>query len=295
MKFKIPLTVSGVKILKRKVANLSKVVRTSKKTFSSLEVYLKSANAGLTKDEYLAVCLRTFAFSFALIFIIAASLLALFNARFFYLYGLALSLVFSLFAVFSQLSYPRIYSFRKAREIEKNLIPAMQDMLVQLNSGVPLFSILVNLAGSNYSGVSEELADAVEEINSGKPQVEALDELANRNISLYFKRVLWQLSNGMRAGSDMSIVIKDSIDTLEKEQAVQIQNYGNTLNPLVMFYMLLTIIMPALALTFFTIISSMLSLSSFVVKMLFIAIFIFVVLFQIMFLGMIRTRRPSLL
>ncbi|MBI2124536.1 hypothetical protein HYT92_01980 [Candidatus Pacearchaeota archaeon] len=85
------------------------------------------------------------------------------------------------------------------------------------------------------------------------------------------------------------------IDTLEKEQAVQIQNYGNTLNPLVMFYMLLTIIMPALALTFFTIISSMLSLSSFVVKMLFIAIFIFVVLFQIMFLGMIRTRRPSLL
>jgi hypothetical protein len=99
----------------------------------------------------------------------------------------------------------------------------------------------------------------------------------------------------MRAGSDMAMVIKDGVDNLAKEQAIQIQAYGSKLNPLIMFYMLLTVIIPALGITFFTIIASMLGLSGNLVKLIFIGIFFFVMIMQILFLGMIRTRRPSLL
>jgi flagellar protein FlaJ len=168
-------------------------------------------------------------------------------------------------------------------------------MLVQLESGIPVFQIIVNIAASNYGFVSHEFSKAVKEINSGVSQIEALENLIKRSQSVYFKRVLWQISNGMRSGSDMTIVIKDSVDNLNKEQAIQIQSYGSRLNPLVMFYMLIAVILPSLGLTFFIIISSMLGLSGSMMKLMFAAIFVFVVLIQIMFLGMIRTRRPSLL
>ena len=125
--------------------------------------------------------------------------------------------------------------------------------------------------------------------------MDVIEEMGERNSSLFFRRTLWQISNGMRAGSDISIVINESIQTLTDEQLIQIQNYGNKLNPLIMFYMLTSVIIPALAITFLTIISSMINLPTFMTIMFFIALFVFVVIIQIMFLGTIRSTRPSLL
>ena len=168
-------------------------------------------------------------------------------------------------------------------------------MLVQLESGVPIFQIISNVSTSNYGFVSYEFKKAVNEINSGISQIDALESLIKRNSSVYFKRILWQLSNGLRSGSDMSVVLRDVIDNLNKEQAIQIQSYGGKLNPIIMFYMLITVILPSLGVTFLTIISSMLNLSSTLVELMFVTVFVFVVLMQIMFLGLIKSRRPSLL
>lgn len=292
MKFKIPFTFSNREVLKKRAGKLANFFKIKKRN-SSLKNYLKSADAGLTREEYLAICLRSFAINFLVFSAIFTTILLLFKLN--YLYGFGAGLLFSAFVLFNQLNYPKVYNLKKSRDLEKNLIPAMQDMLVQLSSGVPLFKILVNLSGSDYGEVSQEFGKAVREINSGKSQIEAIDDLGNRSSSLYFRRVLWQISNGMRSGSDMGIVIKENIDSLSKEQTIQIQSYGSKLNPLIMFYMLLTVILPALALTFLTILSSMLNLPALLVKIMFIVIFIFVVFVQIVFLGMIKVRRPSLL
>jgi len=179
--------------------------------------------------------------------------------------------------------------------MEKNLIPALGDILVQLNSGVPLFNILVNISSSDYGELSEEFKKAVKKINAGLPQVEVLEELGEKNSSIYFKRTLWQISNGMRAGSDISVVISESIKSLSEEQILQIQNYGNKLNPMIMFYMLSSVILPALAITFLTIISSMVGLTQSITTLLFAALFVFVVIIQTMFIGIIKSIRPSLL
>ena len=93
----------------------------------------------------------------------------------------------------------------------------------------------------------------------------------------------------------MSIVVKDSLKTLNEEQLIQIQNYGNKLNPLIVLYMLIAVIIPALSITFLTIISSMINLPSNMAMLVFIGLFVFVILVQIMFLGMVKSRRPSLL
>lgn len=290
MKFSIPFSFSDSEILRRRTRVFSK-----NKKKSGLQHYLDSADTGFEANQYRMICFKTTAVYFFISLVLSTSILFFLNIELFYAYGLGVAFLFSAFILFNQLNYPRIYNVKKSRDIDKNLIAAMQDMMVQLNSGVPIFKILVNLASSDYGEVSREFSKAVREINSGKPQIEAIESLGNRTSSLYFRRVLWQISNGMRSGSDMALVIKDNIDNLAKEQTIQIQSYGSKLNPLIMFYMLLTVIIPALALTFLTIIASMLNLPSLLVKGFFIAIFIGVVFMQIVFLGMIKTRRPSLL
>ncbi len=292
MKFKIPFTFSSTEILRKK-SKFFLLIRA--KRHSKLSENLKNADAGLSREEYISICLKSFLIFFVVFSTISSSVLYLLQIKSFYLYGLLIAFVFSGFMFFIQLGYPRIYSLRKTRDIEKNLIPVMQDMLVQLSSGVPIFNILVNLANEDYGSVSREFGKAVKEINSGKPQIEAIEELGNRNTSVYFRRILWQISNGMRSGSDMSIVIKEGVNSLSKEQAIQIQSYGSKLNPLIMFYMLIAVILPALGITFLTIISSMLGWAGDMVKLMFLAIFAFVVFIQIMFLGVIKSRRPSLL
>jgi hypothetical protein len=106
---------------------------------------------------------------------------------------------------------------------------------------------------------------------------------------------LWQISNGMRAGSDISIIIKESIKSLNEEQLIQIQSYGNKLNPMIMFYMLSSIIMPALAITFLTIISSLVNLAEPVAVTIFLVLFGVVMFIQIMFIGVVRSLRPTLI
>lgn len=293
MKFRIPFTASSLERVKKRAAFFKKFVKP--KENSSLKFYLESSDVGITREEYLAVCLNGLVTIFLLLFLVSNTLLFFMAVENFFLISLGISVLFSFFIFFLRVIYPKVYSSRRQREIEVNLIPALEDMLVQLNSGIPLFSILVNISSSDYSALSEEFKKIVRKINAGLPQIEVLDEIGEKNPSLYFRRALWQISNGMRAGSDISIVVRESIHSLEEEQLIQIQNYGNKLNPMIMFYMLVSVILPALAITFMTVITSMINLPGNFASLLFVVVFIGVVLIQIMFLGAIRSVRPSLL
>lgn len=293
MKFKIPFTFSDIEVIKKRNCKISKYSIPKKN--SKLDFYLKDADSKINSSQYKEICFKKFIFSFVLSSAVFSSIFYFLKIGNWHLLGIGLSLAITVFILLIRLNYPRLYSLRKTREIEKNLISLMQDMLVQLNSGVPIFKIMVNLSSSDYGEIGNEFKKVVTEINSGKPQIEAIDNLGNKTSSIYFRRVLWQISNGMMAGSDLSIVIKEGINNLMKEQSLQIQNYGNKLNPIIMFYMLLAVIMPALAITFLTIISSMLNIPGKTVNIIFIGIFFMIILIQISFLGAIKTRRPSLL
>lgn len=293
MEFKVPFTFSNIDILKKKSKKLAKFF--DKSSGGKLEKNLKSCNVDLDSSQYISICFRSLIINFIALLIIFTAGMGIFGINDYYLYGPGISILISLFIFGRQLTYPKLYSSKKDKLIEKNLLSVLEDMLVQLDSGVPIYKIMVNISSSDYGPVSDEFEIAVKEINSGTSQIEALEGLIEKNDSEYFKRILWQLSNGLRSGSDMSIVIQDSIDNLNKEQAIQIQNYGNRLNPLVMFYMLIAVIVPSLGLTFLIILSSMLGVSSDMVKILFIGSGFFIVIFQIMFLGLIKTRRPSLI
>lgn len=293
MIFKIPFTFSKLEAQKKRPKFFLRKIKYKKKT--KLEGYLKNSGVDLTREEYLAIVYRALVINFVFLFIIANTVLFILGVHKFYLYGGILALMFSLFVFFSQRVYPKIYVSRRQRNIEKNLMNGLEDMMVQLDSGIPLFSVMVNISDSNYGVLSIEFKKAVKRINAGESEEEVLDDLTKKNPSIFFRRTLWQISNGMKTGSEMAIVVRNSIKALNEEQLIQIQDYGNKLNPLIMFYMLVSVIVPALSVAFLTILASMLNLEKRVAMMMFGGLFIFVVLVQIMFLGMIRSRRPSLL
>ncbi|MFH1365698.1 MAG: type II secretion system F family protein [archaeon] len=293
MKFQIPFTFSSLEKLKKKSILFKKNIKYKK--ISKLSEDLKNSGIELSREEYLGISRKTFVISFVFLLIFSTTILALLNVNRFYVFGFFFALIFSSFVLFSQLTYPRIYVARRQRNIEKNLIPALEDILIQLNSGIALFNILTNISSSDYGELSVEFKKAVRRINSGEAESGVLDDLGNKNPSIFFRRTLWQISNGMDAGSDMAMVIQNNIKSLNEEQMIQIQNYGNKLNPIIMFYMLISVIIPALSITFLTIISSMINLPSKMSILLFVGLFIFVVFVQIMFLGLIKSRRPSLL
>ncbi|MBI2448939.1 type II secretion system F family protein [Candidatus Pacearchaeota archaeon] len=293
MKFKIPFTFSDVEQLKEKSRKF-RWIRVKKGRFTNLKKNLDNSYIKLDAEDYLSIIVRSAVFSFAISLIFFAILFLVFIGGY-YFFIVIIPLFFALFTAINQFHYPTIFSAKKARDIEKNLIPAMQDMLVQVNSGVSLYDMMENISRGNYASVSDEFRRIVKEIGTGRPQTDVIDEIGNKNTSVYFRRVLWQISNGLRSGSDMSIVIKTGIEDLNKEQVIQIQNYGSRLNPIIMFYMLIVIIVPALAVTFLTVLTSIISLDRRTTYLFFVAIFIGVMLMQFLFIGMIKTRRPSLL
>ena len=293
MKFHIPFTFTTTEALKRRSRFYSKYIKYKEE--SNLSRNLKDSQIDLTRKEYIGICLRTFTHAFILVYLISTSALALINIPYYFLWGVGISLMFSLFVLFSQLVYPQIFVQKRQRNIDKNLMSALEDILVQLNSGIPLFSVLVNISDADYGELSVEFKKAVKKINAGSPEQEVLEELSKSNPSLFFKRTLWQISNGMNAGSNMSSVVRDSMEALNEEQMIQIQNYGNKLNPLIVFYMLIAVIVPSLSITFLTILSSMVGLPKNTTILFFLGLFAGVVFIQIMFLGLIKSKRPSLL
>lgn len=295
MTFRIPFTFSDLDKLKRRAVHFKILTFLGKKKENIWEVTLRNSDIDLSSDEYLRIVSKSLISSFIVIFILLSTVLYSLGISLAILKALGLTILISGFLTFTQLAYPKIYNNKRIKDIERNLIPALQDMLVQLNSGIPLFNILVNISKESYGQLSKEFSKAVKKINAGLPQIEVIEDLGKKNSSVFLKRTLWQLSNGMRAGSDIAVVIEESIKSLEEEQIIQIQTYGNKLNPLIMFYMLLSVIIPALSITFLTIISSMVGLSSIITTILFISLFIFVIIAQIIFLGLIKSIRPSLL
>jgi archaeal flagellar protein FlaJ len=291
MEFKIPFTFSDTIKLKKRSSFFISRVKPKKKADENF----KKLEFGLTREEYLGICNRSFVINFFSLFVLSNIILFFLSINIYYIYSFGIAILFSGFVFFSQMMYPRIYMSRKQKEIEKNLLPALEDISIQLNSGISIFNIMVNISGGDYGALSEEFKKAVKKINAGVPESEALNYLGKLNSSVFFRRTLWQMSNGMNAGSDMGIVIKDSIKALEEEQSIQLQNYGSSLNPLMVLYMLIAIIVPALSVTFLTVISSMVNLDATMTQMIFVSLYVFDILFQIMFLGMIRSRRPSLL
>lgn len=202
-----------------------------------------------------------------------------------------IGIVFSVFVFFYILKYPGLVSRKRMRTLEGDLLNALQHILIEIKSGVPLFNAMIGVS-EGYGEVSEEFEKVVKEVNAGTPEIDALESASRRNPSLYFRRAIWQITNAIKAGSDISTALEAIVDGLMKEQVIAIRRYGQELNPYTMIYMLVAVILPTLGITFLIILSSFAGIN--ISKIIFPLIVIVLAIFQYFYMGIIKTKRPIL-
>jgi archaeal flagellar protein FlaJ len=159
-----------------------------------------------------------------------------------------------LFMFFYFFQLPSVKINRIDREINKEIIYAGRFLLVELESGVTLYDAMRNMSRS-YPVVGAYFKQIIDKISIGTSIEDAVTESLELSPSPCLTKILWQISNSLRTGSDVAAPMKTVIETLIREQQIMVGEYARKLNPLAMFYMLIAIIVPSLGVTMLTIIS----------------------------------------
>ncbi len=276
------------KAAKEAVAHFSKFGDIICKSFPGLKLTLYQAKIDLRPREYASLIVLTAIFYFVLLtpLIFWIGLIA---GKIDFFLPFFVGGVFSLFIFFYLMNYPKVVAHRRMKVLESDLLNSLQHMLVEIKSGVPLFNSMVSIS-IGYGEISEEFKKVVREINAGKSEIGALEEASRRNPSLYFRRTLWQLTNSIKAGSDIGDALEGIVHNLTQEQIIAIRKYGRELSPYTLIYMMIAIIMPTLGITFLIILSSFAGIV--IPKLIFPLIIVALAVFQYFYMGIIKTKRP---
>ncbi len=175
------------------------------------------------------------------------------------------------------------------KEISKEITFAGRFLVIELQSGVPLYDALKNIA-KNYQTIGAYISVIIDKVDLGTPMEIALQESIEMTPSANFRKLLWQTLNSLRTGADISDALETVIDQIVREQMIDLKEYGRKLNPLAMFYMIIAVIMPSLGITMMIVLSSFINLQISLLVLIFLALFFGFV--QFMFLAMIKQSRP---
>lgn len=258
-----------------------------------LDTTLKQARIPLEKIEYMSIVLFSATFMAILIggmmFVVSLYVVDI-------VYGLMISVgmgaALFMIVIIYLLQYPKLFIKKRVKDMERNLIFSLKHILIQMKSGVPLFKAFVSLSEGGYGALSDEFRQLVKTVQTGGTIEDELDRIAMHNPSLYLRRAIWQISNGIKAGSDLSMVLKSIIENITKEQALAIRRYGSQLNPLTLVYMMVAVIIPALGITMLIVLSSFSGMA--VTEIMLWGILGALAFLQFMYIGLIKSKRPNM-
>lgn len=258
----------------------------------ALPSLLKRSSIPLTKEEYgLGAFLSglTYAFLFGGMFFVLSNTVEpdLLRALGFGL-GAGLGLGFLFFIIILQ--FPRSLVRKKADLVDRYLIYALKDFLMQITAGHSVYNASVEISSSGYGQVSLEFNEAARKIQTGTSVETAFEEMARNNDSKHFKKVIWQIINTIRAGASLKDALESILSDLQDAQRSKIVNFANELNLWSLIYMLFAVAIPSIGTTMMVILSAFggagLTQASFV---LFISLCGAV---QLAIIGFIKARRP---
>lgn len=272
---------------------IKKIGKLASPFFPSLDVRLKQAEIYLPLEEYLGRSIFISIFLFLITFAILFSLNVFIKLpEGIYLFIYLVPIFISGLAFFYNLSYPSLVVSRRVKDIEKNLLFSLRHLLVEIRSGISIYDSFLSLSKANYGAISKEFEKVIKEISVGVPELDALEKLMIKNPSTDFRRILWQIANAIKSGADLGNIIEELVREFSLEQRTKIKMYGSTLNSLALVYMIFAIILPSIGVTFLIILSFF---SGFGVSQgILILIFILVVVFQFLFIGLIKSKRPKI-
>lgn len=209
-------------------------------------------------------------------------------------YGfLLLTIIMTAIAVGYLLILPRVDIDKRSRLIDNSLEYMLKDIQIQLRSGVPLFDTLVNVSRGQYGECSKIADGIVKEVESGRSIAEVLDDVGMWSPSEYLRKVLWQIVNAVRSGSDMVKALEAIAKDIRLDKEAKIQMYSRELNLWSLIYMMFVIIAPSMGVTLLVVLSSFIG-GKYISESLLWGIFLGVVFFQIVFVTFLREKRPHI-
>ncbi len=197
-----------------------------------------------------------------------------------------------LFFLVLHLAYPRMIGKGMAAKIDKELIFAMRDMLIQISSGIPLFTVIENIGNSSYENISEEFRIVSRKVKGGSPLLQELENMAIRTQSEYLKKITWQLVTAIRSGANLTTTLRSIVKLLVDYQFSLSKSFNAELNFIILIYLMAAAVLPTIGTTVLVIFSvfGLLGISPEV----FAGIIALSFLGQLAIIGYVKLKRPSM-
>ncbi len=257
--------------------------------FPDLKKKMKSAGMAGTSESYIEQAFRG-----ALFLSLGIGILMFFlslKLSFSMLVPVLAFLFFFMALFFLNIKRVDVKILARAKEIDKDVLFAGRFLLVKLNSGRPLINAIID-ASNSYGVASKYFKEIVRDIELGTPMEIALENAYKNTPSRRFRKILFQISNSLKIGVDITAPLEATLEEITQEQLIEIQRYGKKLNSIVMFYMLVAIVVPSLGITLFSIIASLVALN--IDMGIFSLVLFLLLLMQIMFIAVFKSIRPNL-
>lgn len=177
-----------------------------------------------------------------------------------------------------------------AKEIDRDVLFAGRFLLVKLNSGKPLINAIVD-ASNSYGVAAQYFKAIVKDIELGTPLEEALEKASRYCPSEKMRRILFQISNALNIGVDVTNFLEAILEEIAQEQLTEIQKYGRKLSGLTMFYMLFAVVIPSLGITMFITVVSLVNIQ--VDFGLFVVFLLLLVIIEFAFITIFKSIRPT--
>ena len=260
------------------------IYRNIARKIPGLELKLNQAQLSDTPEQYIKKTVMTSLFlSLTLLFILYLFLQALWIVLLF-------PVVFVI-AFFYFLKYVDLKVVKLEQQINQEIVFAGRFLIIELESGVPLYKAFFHIA-QNYKYIGRELGAVVEQVDLGTSMEKAMQTAVERTSSANLRKVLWQILNSIKTGADVTRALNVVIDQIIREQRIAVNRYAKKLNPLAMFYMMIAIIVPSLGTTMLIVLSTFVGFKL-TLPLLFTLVGV-VGFIQFMFLSIIKSSRPPM-
>jgi len=189
------------------------------------------------------------------------------------------------------LKYVDVKIEKVKKRIDEEIIFAGRFLIIELESGVPIHKVFEDME-RNYEVIGFYFGEIINKVYLGTNIEDAINETLMISPSPNLRRILWQVLNSLKTGTDIGPSLNSVIDQIAREQDIDIKEYGKKLSPIAMFYMMISIIVPSLGITMLVVLATFMGLK--VTMPFFIVIAVFIGMIQFMFLSMIRSSRPAM-
>ena len=290
---RIPLALIPARACRFFARPLRPMINTLGKLLPNLEQDLIRADTGIKAAEYLDTMMINSLFFLVLFFGLFVALLirvGLKPLQESLITGGAYSIATFLLVLLLFIRYPHILAGKRSEAVERYLIFALKEVLLQVSSGISLYTAILNISKQKYGAVSDEFGIVARDVNAGMPLEKAFERLALRTTSPFLQRTVWQLVNGMRAGSAQQGVLRVVINDATVEKRTKIRDFAQELNLWGLLYMTFAVAVPSIGMTMMIILSTFGGAG--VTASLFIFFIVGCFIIQFALIGFIKTRRP---